>query len=103
MINVGKLIDCTSPAMRSGLRSKRKTPNMLEAVVRMNASMIMVQALNEPVNRVSRYAYRTTPASSPSWSRATIHMLVSSVASVTSYLLLLAFGSDASKQVDEAH
>src|SRR5438552_18403152 len=88
--------------MRSGLRSKRKTPNMLEAVVTMNASTIMVQALHEPVNRVSRYAYRTTPASSPRWSTATIHMLVSSVASVMSQLVLAAFVRDALNQVDEA-
>ena len=57
-------------------------PNTLEAVVSINANMIMVQALNEPVNRVSRYAYSTMPASRISCRTATIHIPVSNVASV---------------------
>ncbi len=47
-------IDCTKPTIKSGLDSNRKTPNRLDAVVNVNARIIIVQALKEPVNRVSR-------------------------------------------------
>jgi hypothetical protein len=40
--------------MRLGLNTKTNNPDRLDTVVKTNATMISVQARNEPVNRVSR-------------------------------------------------